>query len=158
MSKICLYGYIEMATRRNRRIRATTTRSCGRRGIPNKRELIRVFMETLHGIKLYHWNTHSYSQHKATDELHERLSANMDKFVEVFLGKNAGRLRHLDEKIRLFNSSNIHDFKHQIYKFREFLIGMNGCLHKTRDSDLLNIRDELLGDINQFLYLLTLDK
>ena len=27
-----------------------------------------------------------------------------------------------------------------------------------RDSDLLNVRDEILGDINQFLYLLTFDK
>ena len=27
-----------------------------------------------------------------------------------------------------------------------------------RDSDLLSVRDEILGDINQFLYLLTFDK
>jgi hypothetical protein len=31
-------------------------------------------------------------------------------------------------------------------------------LDKERDSDLLNIRDEILADVNQFLYLLTLTK
>jgi len=28
----------------------------------------------LHTVKLYHWRTHSYSEHKATDNLHEALS------------------------------------------------------------------------------------
>jgi hypothetical protein len=127
-------------------------------GAPNKRAIIGVFMETLHMIKLYHWNTRSYSQHKATDELHERLSGNMDKFVEVFLGKTGARLHHMDEKIRLLNIQRSHDLKQRIYQFREFMIEMNDCLHKHRDTDLLNIRDEILADLNQFLYLLTLDK
>jgi hypothetical protein len=35
---------------------------------------------------------------------------------------------------------------------------MNIYFDPSRDSDLLNIRDELLGDINQFLYLMTFDK
>ncbi len=41
----------------------------------------------LNTIKLYHWKTTSYSEHKATDELHERLSGHIDTFVEVLLGK-----------------------------------------------------------------------
>lgn len=127
-------------------------------GTPDKRAIIGVFMETLHMIKLYHWNTRSYSQHKATDELHERLSGNMDKFVEVFLGKTGARLHHMDEKIRLLNLRNTRDLKERIYRFREFMIEMNDCLNKNRDTDLLNIRDEILADLNQFLYLLTLDK
>jgi hypothetical protein len=136
----------------------TRRRTCGKNGIPDKRAIIGVFMEMLHMIKIYHWNTHSYSQHKATDELHERLSSNIDKFVEVFLGKTESRLRHLDEKIRLLNLRTTNDFKERIFRFREFLIEMTDCFHKNRDSDLLNIRDEILGDLNQFLYLLTLDK
>jgi len=33
---------------------------------------------------------------------------------------------------------------------------MNTTFDGKKDSDLLNIRDEIVGDINQFLYLLTL--
>ena len=142
----------------NKRSHHTRKRTCGRNGAPDKRAIIGVFMEMLHMIKIYHWNTHSYSQHKATDELHERLSSNIDKFVEVFLGKTGSRLRHLDARIRLMNLRNTNDLKERIFRFREFLIGMSDCLHKSSDSDLLNIRDEILGDLNQFLYLLTLDK
>jgi hypothetical protein len=136
----------------------TRKRTCGKHGIPSKRIIIGVFMEMLHAIKLYHWNTHSYAEHKATDELHERLSSNIDKFVEVLLGKDASRLRHLNNKIRLLNLRSGDSFKNRIHEYREFMIGLTECFHSTRDSDLLSIRDEILADLNQFLYLMTLDK
>ena len=47
------------------------------------------------------------------------------------------------------------DFKSRVYEYRKFLISMNDTLDNRRDTDLLNIRDEILGDINKFLYLLT---
>jgi hypothetical protein len=78
--------------------------------------------------------------------------------VEVLLGKNESRIRHLQSKIPLINNKGTYSFKEQVYQYREYFINMNKCLDSQRDSDLLNIRDEILGDINQFLYLLTLDK
>jgi len=36
------------------------------------------------------------------------------------------------------------------------LISLNDMLDKVQDSDLLNIRDEMLGSLNQLKYLLTL--
>jgi hypothetical protein len=38
----------------------------------------------------------------------------------------------------------------------EFLVGMTDQLDSRYDTDLLNIRDEMLGDINQLKYRLTL--
>jgi DNA-binding ferritin-like protein len=111
----------------------------------------------LNTIKLYHWNTHSFSQHKATDELHARLSGHIDKFVETLLGKKGDRIQHIDSKIPIMNTKRTNTFRDQIYQYREYLIGMDKCFDKSRDTDLLNIRDEILGDINQFLYLLTLN-
>jgi len=115
-------------------------------------------MELLNMIKLYHWKTHSFSQHKATDELHERLSNNIDKFVEVWLGKTGSRIKLTEKRIQLLDFTNVEDFKDRIFEYREFLIDLNTHFDKNRDSDLLNIRDEILGDLNQFLYLLTFDK
>ena len=136
-------------------------KSC-RKDSPNsptkKTVIVENFIEMLNNVKLYHWNTHSFSQHKATDELHARLSSHVDKFVEVLLGKKESRIKHTNAKIQLINSENTKSFKDRVYQYREYLIQMDNCFDPKRDTDLLNIRDEILGDINQLLYLLTLDK
>jgi|LauGreDrversion4_2_1035121.scaffolds.fasta_scaffold58030_2 hypothetical protein len=151
------------AFRNKRRTKSTIHRikSCAKSSTNSKTKkaiIVENFIEMLNNIKLYHWNTHSFAQHKATDELHDRLSGHVDKFVEVLLGKNESRIRHLQTKIPLINNKGTYSFKEQVYQYREYFINMNKCLDSQRDSDLLNIRDEILGDINQFLYLLTLDK
>lgn len=48
------------------------------------------------------------------------------------------------------------DFIALTNKYIEFLIGLNNILDELRDSDLLNIRDKILGSLNQLKYLLTL--
>ena len=121
-----------------------------------KQHIVETFLEILNDVKVYHWNTHSFSQHKATDELYERLNDHIDKFVEVILGKREDRIEKLSKIIPLKSSHSKKSFKHTIYEFREYLIVMDSCLDSKRDSDLLNVRDEILADINQFLYLLTL--
>jgi hypothetical protein len=124
----------------------------------DKNMFVKVFLEILNMVKLYHWRTRSYSEHKATDDLYSNLNSHMDTFVEILMGKDESRIRMLEKKIKLIDLSNTHDFKEKIYGFRQFLIDMNMHLNANNDSDLLNIRDEILGDINQFLYLLTLNK
>lgn len=123
-----------------------------------KSDIVENFIEMLNTIKLYHWNTHSYAQHKATDELHEKLSGHVDKFVEILLGKDESRINKLNAKSSLNNCKHTGSFKDQIYHYREYFIQMDKCLDPNRDTDLLNIRDEILGDLNQFLYLMTLGK
>lgn len=123
-----------------------------------KLKIVTFFIEILNNVKLYHWRTKSYAQHKATDELYENLNKNMDTFVEVILGKDESRIKTLEKEVNVLDFSNKKEFKENIFKFREFLIDMNHHLDKDRDSDLLSIRDELLVNINQFLYLMTFDK
>jgi hypothetical protein len=71
------------------------------------------------------------------------------------MGKDEVRIPGFSKKIVNEPKSN---FKARVYEYREFLIGLNKTLDKDRDTDLLNVRDEILGDINQFLYLMTLTK
>jgi len=123
-----------------------------------KDKIVRIFIEMINAVKLYHWKTRSFSQHSATDELFERLNKHVDKFVETMLGKDELRIKLLSKHTELYDFSNTFSFKERIYEYREFLISMSDCLKDSRDSDLMNIRDEILGDINQFLYLLTFDK
>jgi len=123
-----------------------------------KSHLVRVFLEMLNVIKLYHWKTRSFSQHKATDELYSRMNEHIDKFVEVLLGKDQSRISMIEKHIDLLDAKSTKEFQARIFDYRGFLMDLDRYFDKKRDTDLLNIRDEILGDINQFLYLLTFDK
>lgn len=133
---------------------------------PIKANIVRSFLEILNAIKLYHWKTESYSQHQATDELHEKLSELVDQFVEVLLGKeqsaskssHKSRITMVEKHMKMMDSTGERDFIEKIHHYRTTLIDMNKVLNKKTDSDLLNIRDEMLANINQFLYLLSFDK
>ena len=120
--------------------------------------IVKVFLEMLNMVKLYHWKTFSYSQHKATDELYAKLNKNIDSFIEVLIGKEERRIKMLEKRIDLIEPSNTRDFKSRIYDYREFLIDINLYFDEKKDTDLLSIRDEILSDINQFLYLMTFGK
>jgi DNA-binding ferritin-like protein len=125
-----------------------------------QQQIIFTFLQMLNTVKLYHWKTHSYAQHKATDKLYGDLNDNIDKFVETMLGKQGNRLESKEiVKSNFYNFSNFQKFKNQIEEYKKFLIDMtkDANLNLTYNSDLLNIRDEILGNINQFEYLLTFD-
>ena len=126
--------------------------------INDKAHIVLVFLEFLNMIKLYHWKTRSYSQHKATDELYSRLNENIDKFVEVLLGKDQTRIEHMEKRMDLVNTDNMSDIKSRIFEYRNFLQDFNIHFDAKRDSDLLSIRDDILADVNQFLYLLSFNK
>jgi hypothetical protein len=125
--------------------------------LEHKEKITTLFLEMLNTIKLYHWKTKSYAVHKATDELQEELHKLIDQFVEVMLGKDESRLRHIHLSIQMEDFENVVDFKERIYKYRSFLTHLDDIFDK-KDSDLLSIRDDMLAAINKFLYLLTLNE
>lgn len=117
-----------------------------------------VFFEILLIVKLFHWRTYSYATHKATDELYASLNENMDKFIEVLLGKTGTRINLVNKKtISLVDLTSLDQLKAKVDSFKKYLVSLtnNQALSSMNDTDLLNIRDEILGDLNQFLYLLT---
>ncbi len=123
-----------------------------------QQRIVTMFLQMLNTVKLYHWKTSSYAQHKATDELYGNLNTNIDSFVEVMLGKTGGRVNLTFVKtLPLLDYTNVADFKREVSKYKQFLIDMNkdATLNITNNSDLLNIRDEILANLNQFTYLLT---
>ena len=87
-----------------------------------------------------------------------KLNENIDKFMEVLLGKTEIRTNLLNcRKISLIDLTSHEQLKREIEKCKSYLIDLseNSFLLKMANTDLLNIRDEILGDLNQFLYLLT---
>jgi len=118
--------------------------------------IIQFFMTLRNGVKLYHWNTKSYPRHKATDQFVENLDKLSDRFVEVYIGRY-GRSPSLGKQMNITLAGST---EKSIVAFfedaREWLTNDLPKMIKDRDTDLLNIRDEILAEINQTLYLFTL--
>ena len=123
-----------------------------------EKEITILFLEVLMMVKLFHWKTHSYSTHKATDELYSSLNEKIDQFIEILLGKVNNRIDLLDIKtINLFDLKNKDELINKITSFKNYLINLNNnkAFNLMSNYDLLTVRDEILGDLNKFLYLLT---
>ena len=86
--------------------------------------IVVYFLEMLHTIKLFHWKTTGYAIHKATDDLHSKLSDNVDSFVEIMLGKHGGRIQLQSQTtltVKDYASSAHESFKKEIEQYKEFL-------------------------------------
>lgn len=110
-------------------------------------------------FKVYHWQTQkkpgSYAQHIAFGTAYDELTPLIDDFIEIFQGKRGvlmGRdgftinLQNLDDAPTVF-----------IDEFVDYLTqSVPQALDSTADTDLLNIRDEMLAILNQTKYRLML--
>ena len=74
------------------------------------------------------------------------LNENIDKFVEIMLGDK--RLPTLKTKITIVNTNRV-EFMAVVNKFKIFLLKLN------MTPDLMNVRDDILADVDQFIYLLS---
>jgi len=138
------------ATRKNRPSKSSSSSF--------EKEVTIKFFEMILMVKLFHWKTHSYATHKATDKLYDVLNDNMDKFMEVLLGKTGIRIDLMNHKSITLNDLNSQEkLKQKVEEFKRYLVSLtnNKAISSMNDTDLLNIRDEILGDMNQFLYLLS---
>jgi hypothetical protein len=116
------------------------------------------FLLGLHAqLKINHWQTKGYARHLAFGDTYDKLGGLIDTFVEVSMGKY-GRFVLDDEnnEIKLINLSEMNP-KNMISVCIDALIEFSNDLDPEKDSDLLNIRDEMMSTLNQLNYLLTLE-
>lgn len=117
-------------------------------------------MSTFLGIqaqfKVLHWQTQTYSKHNAYGFIYDKLDELSDEFMETYMGKY-GRiaLEGEDDAIILSNIGEI-KIEEFLETLTDFLLSFNNQLKEHKDSDLLNIRDEMLGAVSKLRYLLTL--
>lgn len=107
-------------------------------------------------MRVNHWQTKGYARHQAFGGFYSALDGLIDTFVESAMGKY-GRfsLNDEDKTIEIKNLSEL-DIKGLVNSLREALVQLGSELDPT-DTDLLNIRDEMLGELNKLAYLLTLE-
>ena len=142
-------GSMKNRTRKNRS--KTTSHSSF------EKEIIITFLQMLNNVKLYHWKTHSFATHKATDELYKDLNSNIDTFVETMLGHSASGLNYNRVNLTQVKSIPLHDYNSvndYIKQIKQYIAFLNG-LSLENLTDLMTVRDELLINMNKFLYLMT---
>ena len=113
---------------------------------------------TLHNqLKVYHWQTRSYAAHIAFGGAYDVLTLLIDQFIAVYQGKNGLLKAQNNFTITLRNLNGDEDVTKFIEAFLDYLMGplVNG-LDTARDTDLMNIRDEMSAELNKLKYLLTL--
>jgi len=120
-----------------------------------KEELTLKLVQIQLQFKFLHWQTFGDAKHKTYGKIYDSLGDNIDKFVEAMMGKY-GRVEFDPEFSIMFQDIKSLSVQSFLDGITEFLVGMSDHLDSRYDTDLLNIRDEILGDINQTKYRLTL--
>ena len=105
-------------------------------------------------LRIFHWQTDSYAQHKAFGKSYEALDELVDSFVEKFMGIY-GRSKATTTFVLELKPLSQNNVDIAIQQFVDYLNEMNH--HIPENTDLLNIRDEILGEIHQLKYLLSLN-
>lgn len=119
-------------------------------------EDINFFFRMREQVKLYHWQTHVFARHKATDDLLDSLDKVIDEYVEVYMGKY-GRPK-LTTRTNTLQLKNMNE-KMATSFIQQCIAYLQGPLVKKlqpSDTQLINLRDEMLADLTKVLYLFTL--
>lgn len=119
---------------------------------PNTCKLItKTFMDMLVVIKLYHWKTMYLTIHLATDELYKDINKNIDRFMELLIGKTNYNIKNIC--FNCFSIQTKHEFIEIINGYIQYLRNLSSVLDSHYDSELITIRDEIIGDFLQLIYL-----
>lgn len=100
--------------------------------------------------------TTGFARHKASDELFESISNISDEFMETIMGKYGRPKLPISSKLTLktLNDKTVIEYYKACIVYLETTF--TSTLDTTKDTDLLNLRDELLGKLKKTLYLFTL--
>ena len=115
---------------------------------------------TMHNqFKVYHWQTQrkvgSFAQHNAFGTAYDDLTDHIDDFIEIYQGKRGAIIGKNGFTINLQNlDDNPVAFVDEFIRY--LTQHVTESLDPVADTDLLNIRDEMLGILNQTKYRLNM--
>lgn len=105
-------------------------------------------------LRIFHWATDSYAEHKALGKTYDALNDLIDEYVETFMGIY-GRVK-LDKNVNVTLVDLSDNIESTVDKYIDYLQNSLTKDLSDKDTDLTNIRDEMLGTLNKLKYLLTL--
>jgi len=108
----------------------------------NKAIILRL-LSFSNSIKLFHWNTRSYSLHIASDKFFNDISLLIDSLVEILIGTSRMPCFTNSLKVQLCSDSQ---FISLLSSFKSFILSL-----RKRDN-VANICDDIINSIDHFIY------
>ena len=108
-------------------------------------KFIGMLFQSRDAMHIAHLQTTSFAEHKALNAYYDGILDLTDKFTEVYFGRNKRT------EIIIPESKNLDAVSH-MKEMQQLIDGERN----NYSSELQNIMDEMLGLVNQTLYLLTL--
>jgi hypothetical protein len=106
-------------------------------------------------LRLHHWGTKSYSAHKALGSAYEGLDGLIDTFTESYMGVYGKEFLKEINTLDLNGPFRTNPMQ-VLNSLEEYLMKELPKDIGNEQTALLNIRDEMLGLVQQTKYLLTL--
>lgn len=117
-------------------------------------DIVIGFLSFRNQIKLYHWKTSLFPRHKASDEFLSDFDDKIDKFVEAMSGgRDIKPNDGFNIKFDKLNDRNVIEY---VLNFKEWLLVKLPTYLFDFETDLVNLRDEIVADLNKMLYLFKL--
>lgn len=107
-------------------------------------------------LRIFHWQTDSYAEHKAFGKAYENLDGLIDEFIETFMGVFGRSKPTTTFQITLKPLTDRNVVNSVISDFIKYLDNMILLEYFEKNTDLLNIRDSIRGEVNKLNYLLSL--
>lgn len=107
-------------------------------------------------LRVLHWQTKSYAEHQALGGLYETMDDLIDTFVETFSGRYGVPAAKDSYKLTVVNYKDNAGCVKIIDESIAYMVKDVPAMLKPEDTDLLNIRDEMIGAMNKTKYLLRL--
>lgn len=117
-----------------------------------EKELLSNVLQISAQLKALHWQTQSYPEHIAFEKTYNSLSERFDLLIEVYSGKYKRPEFGGVKEITIADYSSIKTDAF-LKASEEFFVDL---FTAEQDRELGNIRDEIVADIQQLKYLLTL--
>lgn len=117
-------------------------------------EIAMIFLSFRDQLKIYHWQTSVYARHAAADKLFDALEDQIDRFMEVLQGTRNLRIQLTVKSGNVKYSNQSDDDANAILlSFKNWLSTVLPNMLEDTNTDLLNIRDEMLASVNNTIYL-----
>jgi hypothetical protein len=120
-----------------------------------KEVLVKFFFSLRNNLYLYHLSTYYYSRHVAVAKLLDTFDDLTDKFLEIYFGKYGRPDQFTPSQITLSKLTDS-DAYMELSSYIDFLNTIIPTFINAKDTDLFNIRDEMVGLLNNTKYLFEL--
>ena len=117
-------------------------------------EILEHLLQHVNQIRLFHWKTSSFARHKATDKYMNIINPIIDNIIESLQGGREKRI--VDSFVAKYQDLTEDNVMNYLKVYKHWLENHMPILLDKNETDIMNLRDELLAAVKRLMYLFTL--